>query len=261
MNIAYITNTDNQELFLKWNNHVSRTVGIGTFCAYPLLGFGYGAAFIRNVFPEYFSRTEFDVLVYLDVDCFPLVPADRLTAIAKWLRQSPYTYAGVPDGGMVCHRCGDPMVPNLFLTLFDLRKIRKFWRQGQVIEHLGRLDYPEGATARRNTLTAKLPVTDYPRLEVVRKDGMVPFSAFGGSTEPYYNFFYWLTSHGAEPFYLRGDDAPEIDGDGAATLVYDHEGRPLAVHSWFARAYGKDFYHTNRIDRIIRYAHDQFNRR
>ena len=50
--------------------------------------------------------------------------------------------------------------------------------------------------------------------------------------EPYYPFFRWLAAHG-ETLYLPC----ERHRDGISTILKDPQGRPLLMHSWFARFY------------------------
>ena len=51
--------------------------------------------------------------------------------------------------------------------------------------------------------------------------------------------------------YLQAETWQE---DGLSTLLYNQDGQPLVLHTWYSRAYNKDPYHTERINRVIAYA-------
>lgn len=69
--------------------------------------------------------------------------------------------------------------------------------------------------------------------------------------EPYYAFFLWLCGT-QRTLYLRAETWQE---DGLSTLLYNQDNVPLVLHTWYSREYNKDAYHTERINRVIEYAH------
>jgi hypothetical protein len=63
--------------------------------------------------------------------------------------------------------------------------------------------------------------------------------------EPYVPFFVWL-SQNFKVLYL---DAKSHE-DGRSTVLMDHMGAPLILHSWYSRLYEKDDDHRHRIDSL-----------
>ena len=67
--------------------------------------------------------------------------------------------------------------------------------------------------------------------------------------EPYYCFYFWLKRKGEKLFFL--DAIKPFDEDEKTTLVFDTDGEKLLYHTWYARVYGINEKHTNRIDKIF----------
>jgi hypothetical protein len=68
--------------------------------------------------------------------------------------------------------------------------------------------------------------------------------------EPYYPFFFWLAYH-FDTLYLSA----ERHSDGFSSILYDHQGRPFCLHSWFARKFKVQKFHTRRIFSLINEAY------
>ncbi len=62
--------------------------------------------------------------------------------------------------------------------------------------------------------------------------------------EPYYPLFRWMAEE-FETLYLPAAKHP----DGISTILYDPEGRPVCMHSWFARFYSMPAWVSGRIQR------------
>ena len=68
--------------------------------------------------------------------------------------------------------------------------------------------------------------------------------------EPYYCFFLWLKRKNQRFLFLNAE-LLHPDTDELATKVYALDNKPLLIHTWYARAYGKNAAQTKRIDSII----------
>ena len=242
INVRYITNYGNLTLYEKWKEYHSGL--LPHHDDYSVEEYGYGLDFIKNVFPGYLSDTTTDVLCYIDVDCFVFDKTELDDTIRRFYDGGAVTM-GMPDGGVICHRSSNTKYPNLFFTLFNLDEIRKFYDGSRLTS-----DNIDNATIIHHV--HRISATPYKRLEIAKRDGLVPFEPpYRGCQEPYYKFFAYLDDHGGHFEYLYAEDSPEVDGDGVTTTLFSVNGRPMAYHTWFAREYGVSHEQTDRIDRVI----------
>lgn len=68
--------------------------------------------------------------------------------------------------------------------------------------------------------------------------------------EEYYCFFLWLRRKNFKIKFLEAK-ASDFDKDLETTVVLDDRNGVLLYHTWYARLYGKNEYHTNRINKVI----------
>lgn len=52
-----------------------------------------------------------------------------------------------------------------------------------------------------------------------------------------------------------------FENDLETTTVFDFDGNAILYHTWYARTYGKNEYHTKRIDKIINLCNLEDNKR
>ncbi|MBV9124103.1 MAG: glycosyltransferase [Planctomycetes bacterium] len=159
-----------------------------------------------------------DWVVNLDEDAFVLDPG-RLQSLIRHLQAQGYAACGMPDGGVVPIRRHNPVACNAAFTVFDLRRVRRAWRDWEKAAGAGPRPEHEALVApfaRRSSLA---------------------FDRF----EPYYGLFFTLLDAGERLLYL---DAEPWE-DGITTLIKDHEGAPLLLHAWFSRAW-EHSHHTRR---------------
>jgi hypothetical protein len=176
---------------------------------------------------------EFDVdwVINLDEDCF-VFDESKLAGLLAYMQREDFDFCGIPDGGACIHRFHNPLVTNPFFNIFNVRKIRP--------------------KLHASNMLAMARLKHTPDLEVhaprhLLKDGHKwAFDNF----ECFYGFFFWLLSSGFKPLYLP---SIELD-DGLTTELRDHENVPFAYHTWFARSYGVDDDHTQRINDVYKKA-------
>lgn len=243
--IAFITNYSNNQLFIKFEDYYKeRNI---KFNAFTCKEYGYGRDMLEKIIPYYLNDNSIDLLCYIDVDCF-VTDIPNMISLINYIKNSEYGICGMPDGGEISHRNSNPNYPNLFFVIFDLTKLRKVYKKDTIRD--------ENIDKHINTQAIKTITKDYPRINIVKNDKMTPFSVLQGYNEPYYSFFAYFLNKGIKFAKLKGDDAPEVDGDGATTKLYDFNNNIIAYHTWFARSYQIEQYHTNRIDKTINYCND-----
>jgi O-methyltransferase len=150
-------------------------------------------------------QTEAEWLVNIDEDVFAL-DYGRILDLIHHMERHGFEAAGLPDGGYLRPRSHNPLVLNPFFNVFNLRRIRS----------LSNLDY----SSMSPDLIAKAPVT------LSRQYRYDDF-------EPFYPLFFALHRANIRFLYLAG----ETHSDGISTILHDHEGRPLLIHTWFGRRY------------------------
>ena len=164
-----------------------------------------------------------DIVINIDEDAFVLESTLILQLIA-YMIENKYANCGLPDGGVLPIRNHNPLVTNPFFNIFDLRKLRKGFNL-QKIKKYKSLD----PTLINNT-PFHLMKTEF------------KYDLY----EPFYPFFLWLNQN-YKVLYLDGLQHQ----DGITTILKDHLGNNLLLHSWYSRFYNSDTFHTNRIDSLI----------
>lgn len=173
----------------------------------------------RMVFME-----QFDWVINVDEDFYAYDP-DSILSLLTHMINNDIDYCGISDGGMCIHRFHSPIVVNPFFNIFNTRKIR---------DALDDVMYVERTFKYSDELFKFMPTNI--------KEG---FPWVNDNFEPYYPFFYWLPARGFKPLYL---ESYELPGENISTIVKNHEGVEMGIHTWFTREYGRDEYHTNRIN-------------
>jgi len=168
--------------------------------------------------------------VLLDEDAFVLDNA-RLRDLVAWTAASGHAAVGVPDGGVIPRRTHNPNALNLFFNILDLEAIRAVWNPLACRRWMGR-----GSKMTR----------PWPPAPLLKPDVPYQFDDY----EPYYCFYFWLAEVGLSTAYL---DARE-HSDGLSVIVLDHEGQPVAIHSWYAREFDDEGPMRTRILDVVDYA-------
>ena len=174
-----------------------------------------------------------DIAINIDEDAF-ITDWDPILELAAYVANNNIVNAAAPDAGPGCPRKHNPIVTNPFFNILNLKLIRTKYISPKEIQ---KFSYE----AHREELVAKFPKS---LLEMLEYDlDCIDF-------EPYYPFFFWLAYH-FETLYL-----PAVrHSDGYSTILYDHQGRPFCLHSWFARKFKVQKFHTQRIFSLINEAY------
>lgn len=218
MNIKIYTRSINYELYKK----SQYTIGL----PYPR------KRLVNTTGDGYFYRligdTTCDIAINIDEDAF-VINDNGILELIEFMMKEGYIYCGMPDCITVRH--GNPIVTNPFFNIINIKKIR---------EKLNRADIDNFDYGRfRQELIDRLPST------VNCTNGS--FEYF--DIESYYTLFLWMAYH-FTPLYLDAD----ICTDGTSSVLKNHIGHPIVLHSWYSREYRRDIRQTERIESLYKQA-------
>lgn len=239
----------------------------------------YGlSAFVQmiNILTSETYKNAFDYVIYIDEDCF-IKDFNSLLIEFERFKNSNYCIAGLPDGGVICHRNQSRILVNAFLSFWNIKAIREnsssyanvfnilMYAQKPYkvfIEELKKKSelYNVIDQNSKDTLLdcARYRIKNFkhdpPHADVVRNDqsnnyepNQVPYSFKGlpdQNMEPYYLVEEAMViSTGLPIYYLFGTDLysnEEVDYDnsGLTTVIMERESKKhIAYHTWFARKY------------------------
>jgi hypothetical protein len=170
---------------------------------------------------DYFRRLaeiDADWVINIDEDAFVLDP-QRLWGLLEAMEHGGYAASGMPDGGVVQIRRHNPTVCNAFFNGFDLRRVRRAWKQWDRV------------VAAKHRQSYEAHVAPFARRTTYSIDNF----------ERYYGAFFSLLEAGERILYLDAEDWE----DGVSTLLKDPNGAPLLIHCWYSRHW-EFSYHTRR---------------
>lgn len=173
------------------------------------------------------ADTEADWVVNIDEDAF-VSNIGALERLIDYCIKNEYVNCGMPDGGVVHLRDGNPLVTNPYLNILNTKALREQFSMDKL---------NETPSKERFTQTDLLV-------------GSHDFSAT--DVEPYYPFFIWTSNH-FKTLYLQATNHP----DGESTVLYNHLGEEVLIHTWYSRFYNRDQFHTRRIDNAFKEACDK----
>lgn len=213
---------------------------------------GHGGYYGQKMFMDFCDKIQENFIINIDTDCF-LTNHKGMWEVFDEFVEYGYALCGMPDGGVISHRCHNPLFINPFFSIWDLRQMRKM-NLAAVNDVTAMARFSE--LLPRWVLKKNHPIASpqYKRLLTVFEDGLVPYGAANDFFEPYYAIQSAILNNGGKIMYMNADDAPEIDGDGACTKLYGLRDEVIALHSWFARSYTDGGEHFDRINKIYEHA-------
>lgn len=164
------------------------------------------------------ADTAADWVINIDEDAF-VCDFDALKRLIEYCMENGYDNCGMPDGGVVHLRDGNPLVTNPYFNILNTKVLR---------EQLDTARLKEPPDRSRFTQTELL---------------VGPHDFETTDVEPYYPFFIWTSNH-FKTLYLKATNHP----DGESTILYNHLDEPFLIHTWYSRFYNRDRFHTHRID-------------
>ena len=170
------------------------------------------------------ADTEADLVVNIDEDAF-VSNIGALQRLIDYCIENDYVNCGMPDGGVVHLRDGNPLVTNPYLNILNTKVLREQFN----LDLLNEKPDKERFTQTELLVGAHdLSATD---------------------VEPYYPLFIWI-SNNFKTLYLKATNHP----DGESTVLYNHLGEEVLIHTWYSRFYNRDPFHTRRIDNAFKEA-------
>ena len=170
-------------------------------------------------------RSKADYVINIDEDAFVTDP-QALADLLDYCIRNGIVNCGMPDGGVSRMRTHNPLVTNPFFNIFAIKELREHFSEAKLREY----------SVHRPEYETKSPI------HLLKENVEYCYDYF----EPYCPFFVW-SSQEVKTLYLDGRQHE----DGWSTELLNHEGKPFLIHTWYSRAYGKDPFHTGRIDAII----------
>lgn len=170
-----------------------------------------------------------DWTVLLDEDAF-IIDTSRLERLLEWAMRTGAACVGMCDGGVVPIRTGNPNALNPFFNIIDLSRVRAKWHEPDCRAYIG------AGHNMREVWPPKHVLTEGVRYQF-------------GDFENYYCFYFWLQAVGLEMQWLTA----RTHTDGVSTVLNDHTGRPLVLHTWYGRRFGRHRQQTARIVRAARW--------
>ena len=177
--------------------------------------------------------TDCDIAINIDEDAF-ITDWDPIIELIDYVVKYNIANAATPDAGPGCPRHHNPIVTNPFFNVLNLKLIRTKYTTSKEVQKFSYENH-------REEMIAKFPQA---LLDTLEYDlNCIDF-------EPYYPFFFWVAYH-FDTLYL-----PAVGhSDGFSTILHDHQGRPFCLHSWFARKFKVQKFHTRRIFNLINEAY------
>lgn len=172
-------------------------------------------------------KSSADIILNIDEDAF-VTNNKRLKDLLEYVIDNEYVNCGVPDGGVMDIRKHNPIVTNPFFNIINVSKIKKEFNFSKVISNYSIHHQEFEKHTPQHLLKTQYAYDFY---------------------EPYVPFFLWLNTNFKTLFLDAGEHH-----DGLSTEVYDHEGIPFLLHSWYSRFYGVDEFHTKRINDLYKEA-------
>lgn len=146
--------------------------------------------------------------------------------IIKKMESENYSVCGIRDGGLISHRAYNPYLINTFFSIINFKEIESIWNKKEVLKNQYSIkdEFEDDLSHLKG---------DYDVLSIY---------------EPYYCFYLWLRRNNKRFLFL--DSNQPFQEDTITNAVY-FENEVLLYHTWYARSYGINKKHTDRINLIL----------
>lgn len=144
------------------------------------------------------------------------------------LEEKKIDVCGIRDGGLLSWRDKNPYLPNPFFCILNLERIFPIYSEK---------DFLKNQYIVKNEFDDDLSGLIYPYNN-------------NSLYEDYYCFFLWLRRKKMSFKFLKAEEAG-FENDLETTAVYGFNNEVFLYHTWYARTYGTNEYHTKRIEKVI----------
>lgn len=220
-NIAILSTVINKELYKKSSQlfppNIQKYIIEGTNGMHGLYSIFYMMQKLQGKGIEWLIMADEDVL---------FENSDMVFELIHKMKTENYTVCGVRDGGLISHRKENPYVINTFFSILNFREIELIWDENEVLKNNYTIDneFDDDLRSLKGAFDIK------------------------SIYEPYYCFYLWLRRK-EKQFLFLDTNQPFVD-DEITNAVY-FEDKVLLYHTWYARSYGINKKHTDRINKIL----------
>jgi len=185
-------------------------------------------------FMKKLKKYDLDWLILADEDVVFTNP-EGVFSLIDYLDENNYTVSGMSEADRLESWTKHPYVINTFFGILNLKEIYKIYDEREMLsnQYAADKEFP-------NQLE-ELPPYEYPMTSLA---------------EPYYCYFLWLLRKGKKTKFLKS--SRPLKDDFLTNSILDHRGQELLYHTWYARFYGGQQFHTNRINQVVKKG--KFNR-
>lgn len=220
-NVAILSTVINKELYKKSSQlfppNIQKYIIDGTNGMHGLDSVFYMMQKLKGRGIDWLIMADEDVLFEI---------SDMVFEVIHKMKTENYTVCGVRDGGLISHRKENPYVINTFFSIINFREIELIWDENEVLKNNYTIDneFDDDLRSLKGAFNIK------------------------SIYEPYYCFYLWLRRN-EKQFLFLDTDQPFVD-DEITNVVY-YQNKVLLYHTWYARSYGINKNHTDRIDKIL----------
>lgn len=165
-------------------------------------------------------ETKYDYIINVDEDAY-IYDIDVLLSLVEYVDKNTIAACGVPDGGVLPIRSGNPFSLNPFFTIFNAKLVREIKKEDFI---------SSGLTFDCNYKNIPKCCNEHYQIAM---------------NEPYYQFFFAFHAQRLKMLYL---ERTEYEKGGYADIIISTDGKPFLIHTWYSRLYGKDNATTQYID-------------
>lgn len=179
-------------------------------------------------FMKKLKKYNLEWLIMADEDVIFTNP-EKVFDLIEYLHINDYTVSGTSEASRFENWTKHPYVINTFFGILNLKDIYKIYDEKEMLKNQYVLE---------NEFSHKESwMPEYPH-------------KINSLAEPYYCFFLWLLRKEKKTKFLN--ISRPVKDDLLTTVVHDHNGHAFLSHTWYARFYKIDNFHTFRIDKIIK---------
>lgn len=220
--ISFLTTVSNFKLYKKtslfYPDNIDRYVIDGTTGMFAMNSIIY--------MMEMLQHKDIDWLIMIDEDAI-MIDFENIMDLINHMNEYDFLACGMQDGGVNPIRKQSPIAINTYFSVINFKVLKSIWNKEEVLknQYIDKCEF------------------------VLSKDFLKYEFDENSLFEDYYCFYFWMLRKGYKILYLNAENS--IENDGYSNMLFNHEGKPLLYHTWYARLYGTSKNHTERINKVI----------